>query len=245
MKHTVPDCIKFKKLCRRLYPDMDKDMRHVLVVGHLELLWHSTQSNAPAGDIGRYSDEEIAIEVRWPEEPEKLISALVECGWLDPCSLHRFVIHDWTDHCPNWVKGSLKRHNRPMVSAKEPTKEPTREPAKEPAKEGANSSVLGSDPSTLPPNVTKPNVTKPNQTKRRKERVKRASPPTLEEVKEYCLERSSSVDPDQFVDHYTANGWKQSNGNKICDWQAAVRTWERNGFSSSAAKSGTNENLKF
>ena len=240
MKHTVPDCIKFKKLCRRLYPDMDKDMRHVLVVGHLELLWHSTQSNAPAGDIGRYSDEEIAIEVRWSEEPERLISALVECGWIDPCSEHRFVIHDWSDHCPNWVKGSLKRHGKPLVSAKEPTKEPTREPTKE----TPNSSVPGTHLSTLPPNVTKPNVTKPNQTKRRKERVKRAMPPTLEEVKEYCSEKSSSIDPEQFVDHYTANGWVQANGNKIRDWKAAVRTWERNGFAS-GAKNANKQELKF
>ena len=247
MKHTVPDCIKFKKLCRRLYPDMDKDMRHVLVTGHLELLWHSTQSNAPAGDIGRYSDEEIAIEVRWPEEPERLISALVECGWIDPCTEHRFVIHDWADHCPNWVKGSLKRHGKPLVSAKEPPKEVPKEVPKEPAKEGANSSLPSTYLSTLPPNVTKPNVTKPNQTKQSKKRVKRAVPPTLEEVEEFCKERGNSVDPEHFVDHYTENGWVQANGNKIRDWRAAVRTWEKNGFSKplAAGINGKKQELDF
>lgn len=55
-------------------------------------------------------------------------------------------------------------------------------------------------------------------------------PPTVEEVAEYCRQRGSSVDPQQFVDHYTANGWKVGGRGAMKDWQAAVRTWEKNGF---------------
>lgn len=62
---------------------------------------------------------------------------------------------------------------------------------------------------------------------------KRFIPPTFEEVKAYCAERKNSVDPQRFIDYYTANGWKVGK-NKMKDWQAAVRTWERNGYSSSA-----------
>jgi hypothetical protein len=54
--------------------------------------------------------------------------------------------------------------------------------------------------------------------------------PSVKEVKAYCEERKNGIDAEQFVDHYTANGWKQSSGNPIKDWQAAVRTWERNGI---------------
>ena len=62
--------------------------------------------------------------------------------------------------------------------------------------------------------------------------------PSLEEVREYCQERGSRIDPEQFVDFYSANGWKQKGGNPVKDWKAAVRTWERNNFSS--GKSGNN-----
>lgn len=57
-------------------------------------------------------------------------------------------------------------------------------------------------------------------------------PPTVDEVKNYCLERRSSVDPEQFFDFYTANGWKQGAGKPIKDWRACVRTWERRDWNS-------------
>lgn len=58
---------------------------------------------------------------------------------------------------------------------------------------------------------------------------KKFVPPTVDEVRSYCLERKNAVNPEQFVDHYTANGWVQNGNKKIKDWMAAVRTWERNG----------------
>lgn len=58
-------------------------------------------------------------------------------------------------------------------------------------------------------------------------RAARFTPPTVDEVKVYCQERGSSVDPEKFVDFYSANGWKQGRNKPIVDWKAAVRTWER------------------
>ena len=67
-----------------------------------------------------------------------------------------------------------------------------------------------------------------------KESVKRKaaprfSPPTPEEVAQYCRERNNNVDAERFVDHYTACGWYIGK-NPMKDWKAAVRTWEKNGF---------------
>ena len=55
---------------------------------------------------------------------------------------------------------------------------------------------------------------------------KRFTPPTVEEVRAYCQERNNGIDPQRFVDFYTANGWAQGRGKPIKDWRAAARTWE-------------------
>ena len=57
---------------------------------------------------------------------------------------------------------------------------------------------------------------------------KRFVPPTLEEVKAYCLERKNGVDAERFYDYYSTNGWVQGKNKPIKDWKACVRTWERN-----------------
>ena len=59
---------------------------------------------------------------------------------------------------------------------------------------------------------------------------KRAStfqPPDVSEVRSYCQERKNTIDPEAFVDHYTANGWLVGGKSKMKDWRAAVRNWEK------------------
>ena len=57
---------------------------------------------------------------------------------------------------------------------------------------------------------------------------RRFTPPTIEEVEAYCLERRNGVDAQAFIDFYTANGWVQGKGKPIKNWQACIRLWERN-----------------
>lgn len=72
--------------------------------------------------------------------------------------------------------------------------------------------------------------------------VKRFVPPTVDEVAAYCAERQNGIDAEQFVDHYTSNGW-QVGKSKMKDWKAAVRTWERNRtrLSQQTVKRGRND----
>jgi len=57
------------------------------------------------------------------------------------------------------------------------------------------------------------------------------SKPSIEEVRLYCEERHNSVSPEDWMNHYEANGWKVGRV-AMKDWKAAVRTWEpKNGES--------------
>ena len=58
------------------------------------------------------------------------------------------------------------------------------------------------------------------------EKRKRFVPPTVDEVRAYCQERQNNVDPERFVDFYSAKGWKIGK-DSMKDWKACVRTWER------------------
>lgn len=52
-------------------------------------------------------------------------------------------------------------------------------------------------------------------------------PPTIEQVEAYCREENLQMDPGEFVDHFTSNGWLVSGKAKMKDWKAAVRNWAR------------------
>ncbi len=71
---------------------------------------------------------------------------------------------------------------------------------------------------------TKPKEKAPPAKKRKTKKFKK---PTINDVKDYCAERSNNVDAEKFVDYYTSNGWKVGK-NPMKDWKAAVRTWEKN-----------------
>lgn len=60
----------------------------------------------------------------------------------------------------------------------------------------------------------------------KKEKLTLFHPPSIEEVSSYCQERNNRVDPQQFIDFYTTKGWMVGK-NKMKDWKACVRTWER------------------
>ena len=51
-------------------------------------------------------------------------------------------------------------------------------------------------------------------------------PPTVDEVRAYCTERNNKIDPQAFIDFYESKGW-MIGANKMKDWKAAVRTWEK------------------
>jgi len=150
MKHQTPDSMKFKKLQRLL------GVSKATTVGTLELLWITTQKNAMRGDIGKFSNLEIAIECDWDGDPELLINSLIDSGWLDPCKEHRLVIHNWISHAPRYIHGVLSKKKLQFAT--------TVGNCSVELQLIGDSSTVGNC-STLQPNLTQPNLTKPKKKK--------------------------------------------------------------------------------
>ena len=52
------------------------------------------------------------------------------------------------------------------------------------------------------------------------------SPPCVDDVRRYCGEQGLDIDAGKFVDFYASKGWMVGK-NKMRDWRAAVRNWNR------------------
>ena len=50
--------------------------------------------------------------------------------------------------------------------------------------------------------------------------------PSINEIKDYCLERNNDIDAEQFYDFYESKNWYVGK-NKMKNWRACMRTWEK------------------
>ena len=71
------------------------------------------------------------------------------------------------------------------------------------------------------PSIGKDSIGKDNINKR-----VRFVPPTIDEVQAYCSERNNGIDAQTFIDFYSSKDWMIGR-NKMKDWKACVRTWEK------------------
>ena len=149
MKTGTLDKMKFMVLKNRL------QLPRYVVIGLLEGLWYLTATNAPEGDVGRFSDLEIAAWLEWSGDAGQLVEAFVGSGFLDRDDRFRLVVHGWDEHCPNHIANNLKRWGKSFAAVCEPTTDSTVETTKEPPKQS---------PSEVTPNLTNTNQTESNQT---------------------------------------------------------------------------------
>lgn len=66
-----------------------------------------------------------------------------------------------------------------------------------------------------------------NVNKKREGHARHQIPPKPKDVAEYCRERKNGINAERFCDYYAARGWELKKGQRMKDWQAAVRTWEK------------------
>lgn len=152
MKTQTPAKLKFARLKQRL------KLPHFQIVGVLESLWLTTYVNAPDGNIGRLSNEEIAAAIEYDGDPDELVAALVATGWLDAHERFRLIVHDWSEHCANHHRGAYAKHGKlfsDQVAAQE-TKATPEQPAKQAARNGAKHAARNGATKPAIPNQTKP-----------------------------------------------------------------------------------------
>ena len=68
-----------------------------------------------------------------------------------------------------------------------------------------------------------------------KQTRKKFVPPTLEEVKQFCLEQNLTMNAEKFFYYYEANGWK-SGRTKIQKWEMACRNWAASDYNKQPVK---------
>ena len=66
-------------------------------------------------------------------------------------------------------------------------------------------------------------------------------PPDINDVRAYCNLRKNNINPDVWYDYYQSKGWMIGKS-KMKDWQAAIRTWERNQYNKHTTSQPTNQN---
>lgn len=106
MKRTGFDHPKIGRLQNLL------ELPRFAAVGLLESIWLFTGNHAPAGDVGKWTDQEIATAVGWPRDPAIMINALVEARLLDRDPTARLLVHDWFEHCDDGIHQKLAREVR-------------------------------------------------------------------------------------------------------------------------------------
>ena len=203
----IRDHRKTRKLFRAL------NISRAEAIGTLTLIWTWAIDNCDQeGELLSVTKDDIAEAAYWKKDPELLYKALVEAGWIDEVD-GKIYLHDWADFNKPFYdyiarKERDKARKRQSNSAGNSTGNSTEIPQETPQEFHDSPSP---SPSPSPEHISRKSA---------------FTPPSLDEVRQYCLERNNNVDPEKWYDFYASKGWMVGK-NKMKDWKAAVRTWER------------------
>ncbi|MDL2209892.1 hypothetical protein LJC26_03710 [Desulfovibrio sp. OttesenSCG-928-O18] len=90
-------------------------------------LWIATAMNHPNGILEGMDETDIALEAGYEgEDTQKLVSALVECGFLEKTESGAYALHDWEDHQAYVIHAEQRKaqaRNAAAVRWKQPQEE--------------------------------------------------------------------------------------------------------------------------
>lgn len=100
---------KTRKFCRRL------GLSVPAAVGHLHMFWWWAMDFAADGDITKFEPEDIADAMEYDGDPQALIDALTDAGFIDQTEAGR-VIHDWYDYAGKLIERRKNDAQRKAMS---------------------------------------------------------------------------------------------------------------------------------
>jgi len=119
MKRGTLEHRKLMRLASLLSTERPCDLTDAL--GIVEAMCnHFAPRSTPQGDIGRCTDEEIALGLRTTRNAQLVVQSLTTATWLDPHPDYRLLIHDWEEHADEAVRKWLIRHKLPWLTVSGP-----------------------------------------------------------------------------------------------------------------------------
>lgn len=190
-------------------------VREEIIVGYLHAVWSWLSRQCHDGTVTGVTLLSLGRVLNLPGFPELMRDA----GWLIECQSPdgkpQIEVPNWDRWLSQSAKTRVKASQRQQKRRNESVTELSRS-ERDKSATTVQKSTEYIDSSAR--NTPKGGSAKPSA---------RFTPPTIEQVTDYCRERGNQVDPQKWLDHYSSNGWKVGR-NPMKDWKAAVRTWERN-----------------
>lgn len=110
---------KTRKLARLL------SVHRSQAIGHMMMVWWWALEYAQDGDLGRYSNDEIADAADWPGDPDLFVTSAVECGpdGADGFFNANLTIHNWDQYAGRLIdrrtsEAERKRNYRRMSAGR-------------------------------------------------------------------------------------------------------------------------------
>lgn len=132
-------------------------------VGYLHYLWWWALDFAQDGDLSKYESGDIADAVLWQRDPEELMSALIDSGFVDKTRTGGLEIHDWFDYAGKLVEQrTIQREQSRLRQQKR--RDRLRESHTDNAEVTRDISEVTKSQYTTVPNSTEPYPTEPDIT---------------------------------------------------------------------------------